>query len=249
MAITLNDIKKMSPKAKLGVVLLIIFMVGYLDWFYFLSAAIEKKSSLEKELTEMQEKIKEKEKIANQLNDYITAVKALQENYKVALQKLPDQREIPTLFHTVALAGKEAGVDFLLFEPKASVPKVMDNQPAAQPKGKGAPPPPKPANPPDKKPAEASAAGGKKVPEPPPEPFYEEIPVAVSIVGTFQNILFFFDKVAKLPRIVNISDISIGERKEVKGKGQVITSTCMIKTYMFIDKKEKVIEKVSEKTK
>ena len=228
MAITLNDIKKMSPKARLGIVVLIIFMIGYLDWFYFLSSAIEKKSSLEKELTEMQDKIKEKTKIAEQLNTYMTQVAALQENYRIALQKLPDQREIPTLFHTVASAGQDAGIDFLLFEPKASVPKTMDNQPAVPSKG---PPAPK-----------ASDQPGKPAPEPAPEPFYEEIPVAVSIVGTFQNILFFFDKVAKLPRIVNISDISMGDRKDVKGKGQVTTSTCTIKTYMFIDKKEKPSE-------
>jgi type IV pilus assembly protein PilO len=49
--------------------------------------------------------------------------------------------------------------------------------------------------------------------------------------------------VAKLPRIVNISDISMGDRKNVKGRGYVITASCTIKTYMFIDKKEKVSEK------
>jgi hypothetical protein len=56
-------------------------------------------------------------------------VAALTENYKTALQKLPDQREIPALFHSVALAGKDASVEFLLFEPKATVPKVLDKQP------------------------------------------------------------------------------------------------------------------------
>jgi type IV pilus assembly protein PilO len=55
--------------------------------------------------------------------------------------------------------------------------------------------------------------------------------------------------VAKLPRIVNISDISIGDRKEIKDKGYfVVTSSFIIKTYMFIDKKEKTTEKPSEKT-
>lgn len=78
---------------------------------------------------------------------------------------------------------------------------------------------------------------------PPPEPFYEEIPVGVTVIGTFQNILYFFEKVAKLPRIINVSDISMGDRKDVKGRGELITASCTIKTYMFIDKKEKVSEK------
>ena len=43
-----------------------------------------------------------------------------------------------------------------------------------------------------------------------------------------------------MPRIINVSDISMGDRKDVKGRGELITASCTIKTYMFIDKKEKV---------
>ncbi|MFA5321531.1 MAG: type 4a pilus biogenesis protein PilO [Smithella sp.] len=235
--LTLDDIKKMSPKAKLAVVVLIFLLVGYLYWFYFLSSAMEKKSSLSTKLTEMQEKINEKSKVAGQINKYMTDVAALQESYKLALQKLPDQREIPTLFHTVALAGKEAGVEFLLFEPKAAVPKMLEKQQDAKVSSLL-----KPSDQRDQKKA-AAASGGKKSAEPPPEPFYEEIPVGVSVIGTYQNILYFFNKVAKLPRIVNVSDIYMGDRRDVKGRGQLITSKCTIKTYMFIDKKEKPSEK------
>jgi len=71
MAIDLNTIKKMSPQAKLLAVVLIFFLVGYLYWFYFLSSAMEKKSNLSTKLAEMQEKIKEKEKVAMQLNKYM----------------------------------------------------------------------------------------------------------------------------------------------------------------------------------
>lgn len=221
MAIDLNDIKKMSPKVKIAVICLAFVLVGYLYWFYFLSPALEKKNSLSVKLTEMQTKINEKTKIAMQIDKYKADVAALQENYKVALQKLPDQREIPTLLHSVASTGRDAGVEFILFQPRPSVPKVLEKQAEG-----------------DKKPAPA-AAGGKKDAPPPPEPFYEEIPVAVSVIGSYQNILHFFDKVAKLPRIVNISEISIGDRKEVQGKGYPVTTSCTIKTYMFIDKKQK----------
>lgn len=244
MAITLNDIKKMSMKAKVASVILVILLIGYFDWFYFLSSAIEEKTSLNAKLEEMQVTIKEKTKIAKQIDKYMADVAVLKENYKTALQKLPDQREIPTLFHSVALAGKDANVDFLLFEPKAAVPKVLDKQPSGEPKA-AALFKPSDQKQSEQKPADASkpaVADGKKAPAPPPEPFYEEIPVGVNVIGTFQNILYFFEKVAKLPRIINVSDISIGDRKDVKGKGQLITASCTIKTYMFIDKKEKVSE-------
>jgi len=241
MAITLNDIKKMPTQAKVLAVFLLILLIGYLDWFYFLSSAIDNKNRLSEEITEMQGKIKEKTKIADQIKQYKADVATLQENYKIALQKLPDQREIPNLFHSVALAGKDAGVEFLLFEPKASVPKTLDKQSPAESNTVA-----KPSDQKDQKPTDASKADdGKKAPTA-EEPLYEEIPVAVSVMGNFPNILYFFDKVAKLPRIINISDISMGDRKDVKGRGEVITLLCTIKTYMFIDKKEKTSDNKSD---
>ena len=243
MAITLNDIKKMSTQAKLLAIILIIFIIGYFDWFYFLSSAIEEKTSLNEKLIEMKGKIKDKKEIAKQINQYMVDVAALTENYKTALQKLPDQREIPGLFHSVALAGKDAGVEFLLFEPKATVPKVLEKEPSKLQKT-AAMLKPSDQKQNEQKPADTSnVADDKKATVPPPEPFYEEIPVGVTVIGTFQNILYFFEKVAKLPRIINVSDISMGDRKDVKGRGELITASCTIKTYMFIDKKEKVSEK------
>lgn len=243
MAITLNDIKKMSTKAKVLVVCLIVFIICYLYWFYFLSSAIEKRSILSAKYTEIDSKIKEKEKVAGQINQYMADVARLTENYKVALQKLPNQKEIPALFHSVALAGKDAGVDFLLFEPKPAVPKTLEKQPTGIQKTAEL------MKPSDQRQSEqkpADAAGDKKDTAPAAEPFYEEIPVGVSVIGTFQNVLYFFSKVAQLPRIINVSEITIGDRKEVKGKGQVVTTNCIIKTYMFIDKKEKVVEKTTK---
>lgn len=229
--IDLNTIKKMPMKIKALIVLGVFILIGYFYYTFFLSSALAKKEELTVKLNEMQAKITEQEKIASQLNKYKADVAALEQNYKIALQKLPDQREIPSLFHAVASVGKEAGVEFVLFEPKASIPKTMEVKTSAEPKTAALL---KPSDQRDQKPAEAKpgAAG------PPPQPFYEEIPVAVSILGNYQNILSFFDKVAKLPRIVNISDVTIGDRKEVSGK-ELVTATCTIKTYKFIDKEKK----------
>jgi type IV pilus assembly protein PilO len=238
MPISLDDIKKLSPKVKALIIAAVILLVGYFDWFYFLSAAVEKKTSLNQKLEELQGQIKEKEKAVLQFNKYKADVAALRDNYNVALQKLPAQKEIPGLFHSVALAGKDAGIDFLLFEPKAA-PKVV---PAKGDPKAGASVKPSDQKQTDPKKAADSKADSKKPPE--PESFYEEIPVNVTVIGTFQNIVYFFEKVAKLPRIVNISDISMGDRKDVKGKGIVINTSCTIKTYMFVDKKETVSEKV-----
>ena len=49
------------------------------------------------------------------------------------------------------------------------------------------------------------------------------------------GIAVFFDKVAKLSRIVNIEDITMGDGKDLKGQ-RVLKTSCTIKTYMFLDK-------------
>jgi len=73
MAITLNDIKKMSTQAKLLAIILIIFIIGYFDWFYFLSSAIEEKTSLNEKLIEMKGKIKDKKILPSRLiNTWLT---------------------------------------------------------------------------------------------------------------------------------------------------------------------------------
>jgi type IV pilus assembly protein PilO len=237
MAITINDIKKLSPKVKALIIILVIILIGYFDWFYFLSAAMDKKASLDQKLEELQSQIKEKERSALQFNKYKAEVAVLRDSYKIALQKLPDQREIPGLFHSISLAGKDAGIEFLLFEPKAAIPKSLDKQSAKEESKTGALL--KPSD--QKQTPDAKPGDKKKTPE--LETFYEEIPVNVIVVGTFQNTVYFFEKVAKLPRIVNISDINMGERKDVKGRGYVINTSCTVKTYMFVDKKESVSEK------
>ena len=70
--------------------------------------------------------------------------------------------------------------------------------------------------------------------EPKPEKrkdFYAEIPVAMNIVGDYHNLAAFFDKVARLSRIVNIQNIAMGRTKE----GQNLSTTCTAVTYKFVE--------------
>ena len=247
MDLKLDELKKLSPQVKALIVVVVVFLIGYLFYFYFLSDALAKRSEMTKEYEELQAQIQQKENIARQINKVKAQVASLKENYTAALLKLPARKEIPGLFYSVATAGREAGVEFVLFEPQASVPQTLEK--AEKLSGKLKPSDKRQEE--QEKKAEAEKAGGKpgdakKAPAkaPPAEPFYEEIPVKVTVSGGYQNIVFFFDKLAKLPRIVNISEVSIGDRKESKaGKKYSITASCIVKTYMFVDKKEQANEK------
>ncbi|MFH1080694.1 MAG: type 4a pilus biogenesis protein PilO [Pseudomonadota bacterium] len=212
MAITADSLKNMSPKIKVILLVIAYVLIGYFYYFFILQSAIEKRTSLQTKLVELQEQVERQERIASQKAKYIKEVASLKDAFQVALTKLPDKREIQPLFQSVATSGKSAGLDFLLFEPKP------------------------PQKTPEAKPAQKPAAG--KVPAKPPEQekFYEEIPVMVTISGRFHNTLSFFEQVARLPRIINIENITMGEGAGIKGRGWVIKTNCIIKTYMFVDK-------------
>lgn len=65
--------------------------------------------------------------------------------------------------------------------------------------------------------------------------FYAEIPVEIKVKGTYNNVAIFFDKVGKLPRIVNISEVAMDNAKEASGRWEITTS-CTATTFKFIEK-------------
>ena len=69
--------------------------------------------------------------------------------------------------------------------------------------------------------------------------FYADIPVAVEVKGNYHDIGYFFDKVAKLDRIVNIENISMKANKRRQQRGAKrdtrLTSKFSVVTFKFID--------------
>jgi type IV pilus assembly protein PilO len=61
--------------------------------------------------------------------------------------------------------------------------------------------------------------------------FYAEIPVGMSIRGDYHNLASFFDKVARLSRIVNIHNINIQRGKDTRD----LSTSCTAVTYKFVE--------------
>jgi len=84
-----------------------------------------------------------------------------------------------------------------------------------------------------------------------PQQFYATVPIELVALGNYHNVGIFFDKISKLPRIINVIDFDMARTKDTKGiKGKVdpellLKTSCMINTYRFIEKKSE--EKKSEK--
>lgn len=70
-----------------------------------------------------------------------------------------------------------------------------------------------------------------------PKDFYAAVPVDISVSGSFYNVADFFAAVAKLPRIVNMNNVSFSDIKKVNGR-TLLKVNCLATTFRFLDKKE-----------
>lgn len=78
-----------------------------------------------------------------------------------------------------------------------------------------------------------------------PKEFYAEIPVSIVVNGNYHNVAMFYDKVSRLPRVVNIRDIKMS----LPAKSEKLQTVCTAVTYKFIESPPAPEKKKGEKKK
>lgn len=75
-------------------------------------------------------------------------------------------------------------------------------------------------------------------PGPPvPKAFYAEVPLELQLLGRYHDIAQFFDRVGKLPRIVTIQNLDLGQGKQTPA-GLKLTASCKATTFKFLTPEE-----------
>ena len=67
--------------------------------------------------------------------------------------------------------------------------------------------------------------------------FYAEVPVDITVSGSYFSVANFFAAVANLPRIVNITNVAFSDIRNVNNR-MMTKVTCLATTFRFLDKKE-----------
>ncbi|MDL2123343.1 MAG: type 4a pilus biogenesis protein PilO [Deltaproteobacteria bacterium] len=165
-----------------------IVITGLFVYFLYLPK-FENLNQLNSEYKSLEQRLASAKKRAAKLNKYREDMKLAEAKYKIAMKALPDKKEIPSLLTSISESGKEAGLEFLLFQPESEINKD----------------------------------------------FYAEIPVSIKVAGNYHNVGLFFDKVSRLPRIVNIKDIMMATPRE----GDMLNTSCTAVTYKFVETEEK----------
>jgi Tfp pilus assembly protein PilO len=67
-----------------------------------------------------------------------------------------------------------------------------------------------------------------------PQNFYAEWPISLELDGSYHNLAYFFDRLSRLSRIVNVSNLDVDAKKE-PSISSTITASCTATTFVFIE--------------
>ena len=182
-----EKVEKLSRVQRIAISAVIFGLIAGFFIYFLFWPKFEQINRLNTNLDKLEKKLATAKRNARDLKKFQAKMKEAEAKFQMAMKKLPEKQEIPSLLSSISDSGQQVGLEFLLFEPKAERKKE----------------------------------------------FYAEIPVAMNIKGDYHNLAVFFDKVARLSRIVNIQNIQIANSKD-KNSGDLSTR-CMAVTYKFIE--------------
>lgn len=67
-----------------------------------------------------------------------------------------------------------------------------------------------------------------------PQDFYAEWPITLDLDGSYHNLAYFFDRLSRLSRIVNVTNLNIQSKSEPT-ISSTISASCTATTFVFIE--------------
>jgi len=178
----IEKLSKIQRIALFGGVFVVV--LGAFVWLSFYPN-FGKINQLNEEVKDLERKLTIATQKAKQLPQYRQMFADKEAEFNLAKNALPEKKEIASLLTGISTAGKTAGLEFFLFQPREE--KKQD--------------------------------------------FYAEIPVSIRVRGSYHNVAIFFDKVSRLFRVVNITDIVMDTRKNT----DELDTSCTAITYRFVE--------------
>lgn len=123
MDLGIDKITKLPNKQKVALLILLLLAFGAALFFLLIKPKYKELKEAEASLSNLQAQIAENRRLAANLPALIIEYERLKKALEAALTELPNQKEIPALLTSVTDEGKRAGLDFLLFRPKAEEAK------------------------------------------------------------------------------------------------------------------------------
>ena len=170
------------PKVVLGVVG--VAVLGALGYFFVISPVQARIDELVKKRTQVAGEVNVARAQVAELERFRREVAELEKRLALLKDRLPSEKETPTLYRALSTAAEQAGLGVALFQPKEAHPKDVVN----------------------------------------------EIPIIVTAQGTYHQLAKFFERVAGLPRVVNVNDFKMAGLGKSKDS---MRADLTLATYMY----------------
>lgn len=119
----IEKVLKLPTKQKVALLALVLLLEGAALFYGLLQPRREEHAALQTKVEDLQRQIQESRRIANNLPRFKSEYEQLKKDLDAALTELPNSKEIPSLLTSISNAGKQSGLEFLLFRPKPEVPR------------------------------------------------------------------------------------------------------------------------------
>ena len=101
-----------------------ILALFFAIFFYFFFLPKHKEiSKLEDQIAKLDKKLTVAKRNAKDLKKFQKKMKEAEIQFKLVMKSLPEKEEIPALLASVSMSGKDAGLEFNLFQPKREQPR------------------------------------------------------------------------------------------------------------------------------
>lgn len=188
----LDNILERPAAQKVGILAVTVILAAALFYSFLYSPRADELAKLSDSVEiARNEKMVKTQKAAN-LARLRKDLQQLDAALKLAVAQLPDKKEIAELLSGISAKAQEAGLDVLLFRPRAEAFQE----------------------------------------------FYAEVPVDITVKGSFHNTVSFFEEVGRLNRLINIDNI--GFKGPTTANDNVLLETTSVATaFRFLDEAER----------
>lgn len=100
----------------------LVLLIAALVYFSYLPN-LKNIDRLRTRLAKIENELKIAKKNARELNAYRKKMQEAEEQFKIVMRALPEKEEIPTLLTGISKAGKDSGLEFILFKPTPEIEK------------------------------------------------------------------------------------------------------------------------------
>jgi type IV pilus assembly protein PilO len=100
---------------------LVLLVIGFVYFSYL--PKFRQIDKLRANLTKIEKRLEAAKRNARQLNAYRKKMQDAEEQFKIVMRALPEKEEIPSLLTGISKAGRDSGLEFVLFQPKPEVEK------------------------------------------------------------------------------------------------------------------------------